>query len=323
MTTNKRLSMNEKNDFVATLEHIVTVGCSNRDDMNRHREASSIIQQPLRTQLRHAEDVRLYETFTEQKKRKDPYWEYEYGDDMDLYMFYEQSKRPTNKRTRVTREILLRCWERAVQAASNQISVSIDNQITDEIFDHGIVRYDVPVMTEPSMLDKEATESLDLIYDNNYDANEIFHVENASENTLNHKNTNNHDVKTHNDAIRRCHELNIPSVDTVCSRCNVTFDSVQQCHQHFHGTMSVLGCCWPLVKEREQTLMRTLLDAEVVAVTDKILGQLLQGIQSNEKMEWQQVLSSLDGKNSDPLISPQVVDNIKRRLLQRYANLPL
>ena len=323
MTTNRRLSTNEKNDLVATLEHIVTVGCSKRDDMNRHREASSIIQQPIGKRLRHAEDVRLYETFTEQKKRKDPYWEYEYGDDMDLYMFYERSKQPTNRKARVTREILLRCWERAVQAASNQIIISIDKEVTDTINEHDNVRSEVPVMTEPSTLDKENLKSSDSHHCLDSDNEEISHIEETSENTFNHHNTKNQYSLTPNDAIRRCHELNIAAVDTVCSRCNLTFDSVQQCQQHFHGTETVLGCCWPLVEKREQTLIRTLLDAEVVAVTDRILGRLLQKIKPNEQIEWQQVMSSLNGKNSDPLLSPQIIENIKRRLLQRYANLPL
>jgi hypothetical protein len=315
MAYRKALSRNERHDLVTSLEHIVTVGCVKRDEVKRRCDAAALDDENhnLRTKrLRHAEDARLFETATEKRTQQDANWEYEHGYDIDLYAFYETSQRKTrcveNKSfTRVPREIVLRCWERAVQAASNQIKNTGTEKINTEIDEKEDLLTDKERVVESTMDDSGDDQKVD---------------DDASNKESTHRNTN-VVVITPDDSIRRCHELNIPSVDKVCLRCGLLFDSVQQCRQHFHGTNKVLGCCWQLVKEKERALMRTLLEGEVKASTNLVVQRLSEAIEPTTKLGWRQILHALDSSDENPMLSPVVVENIKRRVHQRYAHLPL
>ena len=335
MATNKRLPKNERADLVASLEHIVTVGCSKRDDVKRQRAASLQDTDPTcshqERQLKHAEDVRLYETKGVKHQRKDAFWEEEYGDELDLYSFYQTSRRTlyrphTNSRAHVPREIVLRCWERAVQAASNQIIINVEednsskfNHAKEEIaFDQlaavGSQRL-VDSISGGSLCEEKRHESSWESIEIEIHEQEVDHEESSEEITK-------RQLRTPEEAIRKCRELKIASVEAVCLRCQIVFDSVQQCHMHFYGTATVLGCCWQLVKEQEIALMRTLMEAEVKAVTDLCTNRVVNVIQSDRKMDWQQVLSAIEIGDADPLLPSQVVENITKRVRQRYANLP-
>ena len=312
MANSKALSRDERHDLVTSLEHIVTVGCVKRDEFKRLRDAVALDDEYHKhhtKRLRHAEDARLFETATETRIRQDAYWECEYGDDMDLYAFYETSRRKTRfvQNNRVPREILLRCWERAVQAASNQIQTTGTDKVHLERDGNDDLLTDKERVVESIIDDSGHDQKVD---------------DDASRKERTHCNTN-AVVITPDDSIRRCNELNIASVSTECLRCGLRFDSIQQCRQHFHGTNKVLGCCWQMVKEKERALMRTLLEGEVKAATNLVAQRLLEAVEPTKKLGWRQILHTLDSFDKNLILPPVVVESIKRRVHQRYAHLPM
>jgi hypothetical protein len=315
MAPSKPLSLEERRELATSLEHIVTVGCCKRDDARRQHEASLDNENQImyNDRLLHAEDTRLYQTPLRWCGRHDAnfYWECEYGDDLGLYAFYETPPPKAlcnhdKSLTAVPREILLRCWERAVQAASNQL-IPIETESLDNVIDENL----------DSLPGKETVVGsivAGVANDQNIDLK-------TSKRNPSQRHTNKVTI-TPDDSIRRCHGLHIPAVEKVCLRCGLKFDSIQECHDHFHGTIKVLGCCWPLVKEKERALMRALLEEEVKVATTQVVQLIQEAILPNKKRGWCEILRGLDSDNDISMLSPVVVENIKRRVRERYANLP-
>jgi hypothetical protein len=65
------------------------------------------------------------------------------------------------------------------------------------------------------------------------------------------------------------------------------------------------------------------LEGEVKASTNLVVQRLSEAIEPTTKLGWRQILHALDSSDENPMLSPVVVENIKRRVHQRYAHLPL
>jgi hypothetical protein len=310
----KRLNTGERHDVTATLDHLSSIGAawartSMRLDAYKGKERTD--------ELHHAEDYRIYEKRSRRSRRKSPSddaeWDMQHGDTIHPVAF--MNARLSTKRLK-TKDIdgpnlsvdttvcdvsveeapgalLNHCWQRAVHLASNPIQL-------DDGDDH-------PTQTESIELGDKVKYST-------------------------------------KKAIRLCESLKLDLAveELTCLNCHVQFDSTTKLRRHYYGLSNQRGCCWRLIEQKNHELMGQALQAEVIAVSKQvcqILGTTVfrNGVPPTQPLIWEDVLNVFDSlleKNSKgqvantiqlssnqlPLgLNSQVVDAVRRRLLDRYS----
>jgi hypothetical protein len=136
-------------------------------------------------------------------------------------------------------------------------------------------------------------------------------------------------------ALHQCDLLNLKLDDDLnskaCRTCGVDFESRQRVLDHYYGDDKVRGCCWILIRQKQQHLVRLALQDQVEHQTSRLLHSLsgqLQQHKGSESWDWQDVLEALERSiqeekvESGCLLSSRAIDSAKRRLVERYANVP-
>jgi hypothetical protein len=117
-----------------------------------------------------------------------------------------------------------------------------------------------------------------------------------------------------------------------CRTCAVSFESRRRVLDHYYGDDKVRGCCWILIRQKQQQLFRRAVQDQVEYQASRLLlslsGQLGQHQPGIETWDWQDILEVLErplqGNEDAPggRLSNQVIDAATRRLVERYANVP-
>ena len=227
----------------------------------------------------------------------------------------------------VPRAILLRCWERAVHAASTTIYASVKHEARRK------VQADRPRKQRKSLQRDDCRDVMDI--DNKVDRS--------------------------SDAARsKCQEWNVPlppSAPYVCVRCNIDLLTRERLEQHFYGHGNVRGCCWPLIQKKQRDIIDAILQQQVRIQVDQILALVMRKAKylvapsstARRYFNWYDILQFLQGtmneahvddgalarsshpvfetielsKGKYPLVmNPAILEVVEKRLIDRYADVP-
>ena len=364
-----KMSREEREDLIHSLEHIVTVGSSNRRAAKRAKEWEKRTEEwekkkqhelqgdhsigdkegggnyaAMPIQMMHSEDVRIYgkNGYVQNNwptksriSRNDIEWDIEHGDCIHPLAFLEArlSDDPPSKRQRVDRSnlsidktdstvaldevpraMLVRCWERAVHAASALIDY--DGELREE---------ETGVADEMSLED-QTTYSVD-------------------------------------NAAKKCQDLNIRirpgNRQQACPACGIMFESHEDLRQHFFGRSNQqCGCCWTKIRKAQYKLLDQMLQREVTGCADGLIQIVMSFLDKSSgrteasngsppTQSWKDVLLVLESTcnsahfqvhladhtgTSETIkyeqrrgyitLNPHLIRNAKLRLIERYANIP-
>ena len=161
---------------------------------------------------------------------------------------------PTIDPSQAPRSLLLRCWHRAVHAASQTAFAS-----TERVEIGGI---------ESTTFEKAPVHSLD-------DTLNLQSLDSSDASDLNQPTTGR--PSSANDAVKfgpqrarqECQNLNIDlnssdNWDYICPRCGTESGSDHGLESHFYGKPNARGCCWGMIQHRKESLLKTALEAEVL-----------------------------------------------------------
>jgi hypothetical protein len=227
-----------------------------------------------------------------------------FGDGVRLEQFYDRS---LNGKVDPGRLLLLRSWERAMSIASNTIPATLSLHESIEAPSMGAER------SETSGLGSSANQPLA-----------------ASQLARSPR------LLTRSMAAKQCQLLQLDLGDDpnglTCRTCAVSFETRRRVLDHYYGDDKVRGCCWILIRRKQQQLIRRALEDEAENQSRRLVrslsGQLQQQRQEIEPWDWQDVLEALDrslqGSEVDPggLLSNRAIDAAARRLAERYADVP-
>jgi hypothetical protein len=224
------------------------------------------------------------------------------------------------------RALLLRCWERAIHAASCAI---------------------VPETSDPMEKGSIPQRAADRSASTDEHGDALYPYGPAA-------------------AKQQCQALQFPKLPPVapfdCPSCGINFDQTERLVQHYYGSENQRGCCWAQIRLAQRQLLDRLLQSEVQTQTQTLMRLLLTNLQqpqtaskSNTKttpeqvFDWQDVLRVLEQSlatskaqtpctvNADNvlqqtlqveidkpplLMNKRVMDAIAARLNDRYAKVP-
>ena len=165
-------------------------------------------------------------------------------------------------------------------------------------------------------------------------------------------------------AKRKCETWSIrPSVSSprTCPRCQVTFNSDQKFDRHFYGYDDVHGCCWPLVRKKQQEKIHEVLVANVRHHIKGLIEMVMFRAQKMQPpdnkprrrlLDWYDILqfakeecddatvvrggyehpvtetiqTRLDEAKSSAacpmVLNPMIIQALRRRLVARYSEAP-
>lgn len=163
-----------------------------------------------------------------------------------------------------TRSILLRCWHRAVHAAS-QITV-IDTHATGRSEGSPHLERTVNLAQDTSQSGSMVSPPSDPTLDNPSPGASL----NQRQDSFSRM-----DTETRNPALARKLSANLgielptPSSDSdagsfCCPVCQVKAASMQQLESHYYGTPNTRGCSWTRIQRRKEALVDETLQAEVL-----------------------------------------------------------
>jgi hypothetical protein len=332
----RRLSREEREDLMHSIEHIVTVGSHIRHTTQRTNEWDNSQQTQGSSQanerMMHAEDVRIYGKAsgyrmshwpasvyaTSQETQNDGEWDQEHGDSIQPLAFLEArlSDMPHPKRQRidgpnlsvdktdcvvaldeVPRAMLVRCWERAVHAAGSIIQC--DGAIQQEI---------------ASSIQPDATSLV------------------QQETEYSYENT-----------VKKCKNLNIHLAANAqaCPSCGADFDSSKDLRRHFFGSQQ-RGCCWTKIRMTQYDLLDQVLQKEVSDCGNGLVRMIMATLDDRQMEQdegglvvrnWNHVIHVLESTyvsadaHPSPCMTPttlnaKVLESVRMRLVERYADMP-
>jgi hypothetical protein len=247
----------------------------------------------------------------------------------------------------IPRALLLRCWERAVHAAS---CVTHAPKVLSE---------DPSFEKKPSATKGATTGNATTAPPN---ARSIYEAEQEKISC------------SSKETIDKCKSLNLTLrllryVNLTCPHCSATFDEKTQLEKHFFGFLNRRGkedtgksksaCCWALIKEKHLSLIDTALQRHIQTQTESLLGAVMtnakekvpdnRGTKKLRLMNWHDILKSMEStlessrcltdgngktEGSNPVLesletkskaSPIVLNSaileaVRRRLIDRYAD---
>mmetsp|Transcript_11012 Transcript_11012/g.18259 ORF Transcript_11012/g.18259 Transcript_11012/m.18259 type:complete len:332 (+) Transcript_11012:174-1169(+) len=320
----KALNRNEKEEVTATLEHLVAVGAyweHRADCCDQASEEASNRNNNYNVKI-HVEDQCMYVN-PERKRRGSAIvatgpnrWDLQYGDTIHPIAFMDAKLSKKRRRTtkedatmngpniaidttkssvskkEVPRALLIHCWQRAVHAASNPIVIDDDEKLPAR--------------------NSNKTPQTD------------FSPERAR---------------------AKCEAMGITLPirpkdaphNTMCPSCEVAaFDTdEQQLERHYYGMPNQRGCCWILIDQRHHELVDQVLQEEIKLVVQQ-LGKSIQTYAKiskkadggeEETLDWKAVVAALQRASTSGVLPPpslnaSLVEVIKGRLDERYADIP-
>ena len=234
----------------------------------------------------------------------------------------------TTPEEHVIRALVLRCWERAVHAAS----------CTTFANNNGI---------EKEHEDISASQTRRLPYDLEHE--ETSHSRDATE------------KKCRSLGVDLSARM---LLQKTCPRCSVSFDDEEKLTRHYYGgtdgLRSTRGCCWGLIRERHLQFVDTSLKNHVMKQTELFLGTIMDmakkkvgqdtSTRPQTLMNWYDILKFVEttlesshrveksqnvkashtclesietkSKQSPILLNPDILEAVQIRLIDRYADVP-
>lgn len=312
-----RLSREEREDLIHSLEHIVTVGSSIRRNVKRRkgweakhqsgRETNATIliesnaekgasRPSQRPALMHAEDVRIYGKRGRRQrnwptkhrvKRKDNEWDIDYGDCIHPLAFLEArlSDIPPTKRQRID--------------GRNLSQDKTDCTVALEEVPRAMIAHCWERAVHAASVGLDCTESLSQQADGApslpSSADEAKDFQFSPEK-----------------AVQKCRDLGIElkSIigDLSCPTCGIDFDSNDDLGKHFYGRTkpSQRGCCWKKIRTTQYELLDQVLQHEVRGAADGAVKSVMlsldrstrqtepAGSEASKVRNWQDVLNILE-----------------------------
>lgn len=362
-TLSHKLTREEREDLIQSLEHIVTVGSNvlhstkrveewekqQESEVNHEADAEVINTKEDGEDIRaprmmHAEDVRVFgkngypmnnwPPKSRRHKSKDVEWDEDHGDCINSLSFLEArlSDTPASKRQRVDGPNLSR--------DKTMCTISLE-----DVPRAMLARCWERAVHAASM----GIECSDRIEE---DDEEVVSVSSPSTSNVIHIDY------SYDNAVRKCRNLNIhletTGVRQSCPQCGIVFSSKDDLRRHFFGNDNHFqrGCCWALVRSTQYRLLGEMLQQEVTEAADGLIKSAISSAdytdqrEKQETRDWLDVLSKLESTCSNALVredsastlqdtvlcEPQrgpitlnsyLLQNTKLRLMGRYADLPL
>lgn len=361
--TSSKLSREEREDFIHSLEHIVTVGSSTRravkraEEWNKKQESdqdTSVANlnekdgELLPPQMMHAEDVRILgkanghpQRNWPQKNRghrsKDVEWDKEHGDCVHSLAFLEArlSDMPPSKRQRVDGPNL------SMDKTDCRIALEeAPRAMLARCWERAVHAVSMSIGCKEGTGEEAELDSPQPVSSNTaspIDVNSKYSSDNAA---------------------RKCQDLNIhikaSTAEKSCPQCGIVYDSDEDFRKHFFGREdhSQRGCCWAKIRTTQYQLLDQVLQQEVTESAEGLIKTVFSSLDNTDPREeqvahdWQDVLSSLEsgygsanvredsahGMQDTMLLEPNkgpvalnahVLQNTKLRLIDRYVDLPL
>lgn len=251
----------------------------------------------------------------------------------------------------IPRALLLRCWERAVHAAS----CTTFAPKRKEILQHASLE-------ENSSEQEDASHPI-LDADGNLKAG-------SSQKALSTYELEHEETCSSRDAIEeKCKSLKLDLSTRIllsgkCPRCSIPFVDHDKLKTHYYGgsggQTAVRGCCWELIRQKHLYLIDTALQNHVKKQTELVLGTIMKEAKNKlpEKtsaetlrlMNWHDILKFMEttlessksveqsqestlhpcletiqtkSEESPMVFNPVILEAVKRRLIDRYADVPL
>jgi hypothetical protein len=150
--------------------------------------------------------------------------------------------------------------------------------------------------------------------------------------------------------------------DLKCPRCTRRYESPRDLKRHYYGGPEGRGCCWWNILEKQRSLIEKVLDQHVKTQTDLLIGVIMNdakvkvldtpSFKRRRLLNWHDILKFMESTlqsshlvnndethtkpgahavletlqikpNASPLVlNPSVMDSARRRLIDRYADVP-
>jgi hypothetical protein len=312
-----KLSREEREDLIHSLEHIVTVGSSVRRNEKRRREWKSRQQNTEQEDgividseekgashpdaalpdMMHAEDVRIYGKNGRSRGNwptknrvypQDKEWDYEHGDCIQPLAFLEArlSDMPPLKRQRVDGSNL------STDKTNCTVSLEeVPRAMLARCWERAVHAASVSIDCSDSLQEQaEDPPSVPLNARTALDDHEKYSV---------------------NKAVQKCQELNIALQSNgsarSCPTCGIVFDTDEELRKHYYGRTdpSQRGCCWKTIQMTQYELLNQMLQQEVKDSAIGIIKTVMASVDSASRQAepnnsplrvhgWQDVLGMLD-----------------------------
>lgn len=321
-----KLTREEREDFIQSLEHIVTVGSSIRraakrvEEWEKQRESKAnheADEEVINTdedgedigapRMMHAEDVRVFgkngypmnnwPPKSRRHKRKDGEWDEEHGDCINSLSFLEArlSDMPASKRQRVDGPNL--------SHDKTDCTISLEDvprAMLARCWERAVHAASMGIECADRMEEEDEEEEA---------------VSVSSPPTSNVTGTPPMDVihidYSYENAVRKCRNLNIhlktTGVRQSCPQCGIVFSSKDDLRRHFFGNDNHFqrGCCWALIRTTQYRLLDEILQQEVTEAADGLIKSAISSADNTDQQEkqeahdWVDVLSKLESTCSN------------------------
>lgn len=242
----------------------------------------------------------------------------------------------------VPRALLLRCWERAVHAASCTAYAPVETTMDS----NGIGNFGFDSAGQ--------TSNTSLL--------------NAAASVPTYKSDHDAASKSLSATKAKCNLLGVTKLKSrslSCPKCTRAFGKVEALKQHYYGGDSGKGCCWWEIVEKQKLVIEKVLEKHVKTQTDLLMGAIMNSAKSKipdepsakrrRLLNWHDILKFMESmvessnpvpnnnsetflrkpgahpaletlqikENASPLVlNPSILEAARRRLLDRYADVP-
>lgn len=163
----------------------------------------------------------------------------------------------------VPRGLLLRCWERAVHAASNSIFAPVT----------GVSRTGTDVPSGGIVIDGSDPSVQRSTGDHHHDDDESNNRSKAMQFDSIHTPLPERVVQDQCESFGI--EIQMKKKQIACPRCRRAFTTWRKVRNHYYGHMDELGCCRPLLRGRHLQLIDDILQGHVQSQTDHLVDLIL------------------------------------------------
>lgn len=336
-----KLTREEREDFVQSLEHIVTVGSSIRRSVKRaeewqkqqESEANHVAdsenintdedgKEVRAPRMMHAEDVRVYgknghpmknwPPKSLRHKNKDLEWDDEHGDRINSLSFLEArlSDKPTSKRQRVD--------------GPNLSHDRTDCTISFEEVPRAMLARCWERAVHAASMSVEQEEEADAVSVSSSPTPDETPPIDAI-----------HIDYSYGNSVRKCRNLNIhlktAAVNQLCPQCGIVFSSKDDLSRHFFGNDNHFqrGCCWSLIRTTQYRLLSEIMQQEVTEVADGVIKCALLSVENTDQREkqetrdWLDIMSKLESTCSNASVQEDSANTMQDTVLYEPRRGPI
>lgn len=310
-----KLTREEREDLIQSLEHVVTVGSNicraskrveewekKQESKEKHEADAEVINitdedgdDIEAPRMMHAEDVRVFgrngypmnnwPPKSRRHKSKDAEWDEEHGDCINSLSFLEArlSDMPASKRQRVDGPNL------SHDKTDCTIPLEeVPQAMLARCWERAVHAASMGIEYVGQIEEEEAVSVSSPQTSNDTPPMDGIHIDYSYEN-----------------AVRKCRNLNIHLKTTgakqSCPQCGIVFSSKDDLRRHFFGNDNHFqrGCCWTLIRTTQYRLLGDMLQQEVTEVADGLIKCAVSSAQNTdqrdnqETRDWLDVLSKL------------------------------